>query len=315
MGLPGTPTPPRVELSPRTGFLIGVDSDGCAFDSMEIKHKECFIPATVRAWDLQPVSSLARETAEFVNLYSTSRGQNRWIALLRTLDLLRRRPEVAGRGVTVPDPAALRGFVTSGLPLSDAGLRAWADEHPHPDLERGLAWSADVNAEVERTVHGVPPFPGVLETLTALREHADLAVVSATPADALEREWGEHGLAPLVDVVGGQELGTKARQLEALAGGGRYAGGHVLLVGDAPGDRDAAAEYGALYFPVVPGREAESWRRLRTEGIARLLDGSFAGEYQDALIAEFDASLPSTPPWPLVPATAGDAPTTEGGAR
>ena len=31
-----------IELQPRYEFFIGIDSDGCAFDTMEIKHKECF---------------------------------------------------------------------------------------------------------------------------------------------------------------------------------------------------------------------------------------------------------------------------------
>src|SRR5512141_2466189 len=49
-------------------FLVAIDSDGCAFDTMEIKHKECFIPNIIKHWDLQPVSKFARAAAEFVNL-------------------------------------------------------------------------------------------------------------------------------------------------------------------------------------------------------------------------------------------------------
>ncbi len=29
-------------------FFVGIDSDGCAFDTMEVKHKECFIPNIIR---------------------------------------------------------------------------------------------------------------------------------------------------------------------------------------------------------------------------------------------------------------------------
>lgn len=28
------------DLAPARGFFVGIDSDGCAFDTMEIKHKE-----------------------------------------------------------------------------------------------------------------------------------------------------------------------------------------------------------------------------------------------------------------------------------
>jgi len=42
-------------------FFIGFDSDGCIFDSMEIKHKECFCPAYIKHFDLQVVAKYARE--------------------------------------------------------------------------------------------------------------------------------------------------------------------------------------------------------------------------------------------------------------
>ena len=48
-------------FQPRNDHFIGIDSDGCVFDAMEIKHKECFIPATIQCWRLQGVSSLVRE--------------------------------------------------------------------------------------------------------------------------------------------------------------------------------------------------------------------------------------------------------------
>ncbi|MEE9562616.1 MAG: HAD family hydrolase, partial [Thermoanaerobaculia bacterium] len=71
---------PLAELEPQHEFFVGIDSDGCAFDTMEIKHKECFIPNIIKHWGLQPVSKYAREAAEFVNLYSQWRGTNRWPA-------------------------------------------------------------------------------------------------------------------------------------------------------------------------------------------------------------------------------------------
>ena len=42
-------------------FLICVDSDGCAMDTMDIKHIRCFGPCMVKEWGLeewaQPVLS------------------------------------------------------------------------------------------------------------------------------------------------------------------------------------------------------------------------------------------------------------------
>ena len=284
------------DFSPAHPYFVGIDSDGCAFDAMEIKHKECFTPNTIRHWGLQAVSGYARETADFVNLYSVSRGQNRWIALVRVFDLLRERPEVIARGVQVPRGDALRAFIGSGLPLSDRGLGEYAAAHPDPELDRGLRWSAAVNASIAETVTGCPPFPYVRESLQSMHGSVDLMVVSATPVEALQREWTEHGLAPFMDVIAGQEMGTKARHIE-LAAKGKYADHHILLIGDAPGDRDAAQSTGVLYYPINPGQEDRSWKRFHDEAFPRFLDGSFAGSYQADLIAEFEALLPATPPW------------------
>ena len=284
------------DATPVHDVFVGVDSDGCAFDAMEIKHKECFTPATIRVWGLQAVSTLARETAEFVNLYSVHRGLNRWPALVRVLELLAARPEVAARGVDIPDPVRLREFLASGAPLSNDGLRSYAATHPDPELDRALAWTEAVDAAIAEMVVGVPPFPGVREALAVMHEQADVMVVSATPLAALEREWGEHGLTDHVDVVAGQEMGTKAQHL-AQAAKGRYADDRILLVGDAPGDRDAAASQGVAFFPIKPGHEAESWRVLREEAFGRVLAGTYRGAYERELVRDFEALLPARPPW------------------
>jgi hypothetical protein len=113
-------------LQPKHKFFVGIDSDGCAFDSMEIKHKECFCPNIIRYWNLQPVSKYAREAVEFINLYSKWRGTNRWPALILTFDLLRDRPEVLARNAAVPQAPKLRDFLASGKPLSNDGLGRWS---------------------------------------------------------------------------------------------------------------------------------------------------------------------------------------------
>ena len=69
-------------------FFIGIDSDGCVFDSMEIKHKECFCPAFIKHFGLQAASKYAREVWDFVNLYSRDRGCNRFLALKKALQLI-----------------------------------------------------------------------------------------------------------------------------------------------------------------------------------------------------------------------------------
>jgi phosphoglycolate phosphatase-like HAD superfamily hydrolase len=287
---------PLAELQPRHRFFVGIDSDGCAFDTMEIKHKECFCPNTIKYWDLQPVSKYAREAAEFVNLYSKWRGINRWPAVVMVFDLLRERPEVLARHAGIPQANQLRAFIDSGFALSNDGLRDYISEHAHPELEQGLAWSEAVNATVADMVHGVPPFPYVRESLEMMQDRADMIVVSATPVEALTREWQEHKIDRYVRVIAGQELGKKSQHL-ALAAGDKYPQRHVLMIGDAPGDMKAAKANDALFFPINPGDEDQSWERFHKEAFQKFLDGTYVGRYEAALIAEFEAYLPDVPPW------------------
>lgn len=287
---------PLADLKPIQSFFIGIDSDGCAFDTMEVKHKECFIPNIIQYWDLQPVSKYAREAAEFVNLYSKWRGINRWPALVKVFDLLQERHEVIARHVAIPEAKKVREFIASGKPLSDSGLKAYMADHTDPELDKALAWTRAVNETIGEMVHGVPPFPFVRESLQKIQGKADVVVVSATPTEALNREWEEHDIAKYARLIAGQEMGTKEQHL-ALAAKGKYSLDHILMVGDAPGDMKAARSINALFFPINPGHEDESWECFYTEGLAKFLNGSYAGAYEAKLIAEFEKVLPEVPPW------------------
>ena len=122
-----------------------------------------------------------------------------------------------------------------------------------------------------------------------------MMVVSATPVEALTKEWKEHGIDKYVSLIAGQEMGNKKEHLEAVVS--NYGESKVLMIGDAPGDQKAAKANNALFFPVVPGEEEASWEQLLEEGIDRFFNGSFAGEYEESLTGRFLARLPSDPPW------------------
>ncbi len=285
-----------LDLRPQHPFLVGIDSDGCAFDTMELKHKECFIPAFIYHYHLQGVSKYAREAAEFVNLYSKSRGCNRFHALIEQLTWLGRRPEVRARGAEVKAPPGVVAWTQRETKLANPALEKAVKETGDADLTQALAWSKDVNASIERVVHHVPPFPYVRECLEKLSGRADMLVVSATPGEALEREWEEHDLARHVAAICGQEVGSKK---EILGQAAKHPADHVLMIGDAPGDYQAAEANKALFFPINPGAEEASWRRCLEEGLDRFLSGTFGGDYQQVLLAEFEKRLPERPRWPV----------------
>lgn len=293
------PAQPLINFTPTKSYFIGIDSDGCAFDSMEIKQKECFIPNAIKCFGLQPISKYARETWEFVNLYSQWRGINRFPAITKTLDLLERRPEVRDRQFFVPRFEALRDWIEKeqapGNPALDKALQD-ATGAVKNELQLIMDWSKRVNASVADIVLGVPPFPFVRECLEKALDKADMIVVSATPGEALEREWTEHDLARYVSVIAGQEMGKKAEHLK-MAAIGRYDLDKILMVGDAPGDLKAARANDVLFYPIMPGHEDESWKLLLSEAMDKFFAGAYKGTYEDSLVARFLESLPSTPHW------------------
>jgi phosphoglycolate phosphatase-like HAD superfamily hydrolase len=296
MIVPGDPQLPLREFQKCNEFFVGIDSDGCAFDTMEVKHKECFIPNIIRYYNLAAVSKYAREAAEFINLYSRWRGINRFPALVMSFELLIERPEVLRRHHPIPALAGLRRWIERETKLSNPTLEAEAAATGDVELALALEWSEAVNRTIGEVVHHVPPFPFVQESLQIMQGRADVMVVSATPGEALEREWAEHGLEPFVGLIAGQELGSKREHL-ALAAVGRYESHKILMVGDAPGDLQTAESNGVLFYPIDPGFEDESWQRFFEEGLPRFLAENYAGAYMDAQIARFKELLPDTPPW------------------
>ncbi len=290
------PAQPLRDFPPRHEFFVGIDSDGCVFDSMEIKHKECFTPMFVKHFGLQPVAKYAREVWDFVNLYSKSRGINRYPALSNALNLLAERPEVHARAVRVPSSDELDAWMARETKHTLTTLRTEVEQRGNTALQPVLDWSLAVDAQIKDIVHGVPPFPGVRETLQQLTGRADAMVISQTPGPALEREWTEHDLAGQVALIAGQEMGSKRDHLR-LAAAAKYAPHHVLMIGDAPGDFNAAKSNHALFYPIIPGREDASWQRLLGEGLDAFFGLKYAGDYEAALLQEFNASLPEQPPW------------------
>ena len=287
------------DLKPTKEFFIGIDSDGCVFDTMELKHKECFAPMFIKHFRLQNASKYAREVWDFVNLYSKTRGLNRFPAAARALDLLRVRQEVIARKVAVYDTRPLEEWIARETKLGNAALKKEV-ESGNQALAVPLAWSLAVNQAVADIATNVPPFPFFRESLQKMSARADVMVVSQTPTETLVREWKELGIDRFVRAIAGQESGTKAEHIQ-FAAGGKYPPEKILMIGDAPGDFKAARSNQALFYPIVPGHEEASWERLFKEGLDRFFAGTYAGEYEAGLIREFDASLPENPPWISTP--------------
>jgi len=296
------PAQPLKDFTPKHEFLIAIDSDGCAFDTMGIKQRECFCPWMIAFYRLQPVAEAARQCKEFADLFSRTRGLNRHKTTKRILtELLPSHPMTRARNFQVPQfPHYFKWVDDPESVLSNDGLRKaiaqTRSEDARQELANALAWSQRVNRAVKEIVRDIPPFPYVRESLEKLAPLADVIVVSATPCEALRREWNEHDIARYVQIIAGQEMGTKKKHL-AFAARGKYAPGKVLMIGDAPGDMKAAKANDLLFYPINPGDERRSWQRFFEEGIEKFINGKYAGGYEKERIAEFEGYLPENPPW------------------
>lgn len=296
------PAQALIDFQPTQDYLVAIDSDGCAFDAMGIKQSECFCPMMIGYFGLQPVADAARECKMFADLFSRTRGANRHKTIVRILtELLPAHPKVKQRGFQVPRFDHYAAWVNNPQSmLSDAGLKKAISETSSPqarqELEQVLKWSMRVNEMVAEIVRDVPPFLFVRESLQKAAEKADIIVCSATPTDALEREWTEHGLARYVKVVAGQEMGSKAEHL-AIVSNGKYRKDRVVMLGDALGDRDAAAKNGVLFYAINPGDENASWKRFYKEVFDLFIAGRYAGAAEQAVIASFEQCMPEHPSW------------------
>ncbi len=276
--------------------IIGIDSDGCVFDSMTVKQREHFHPLIIKYWHLEKCEKELRACAEFVNLFSKNRGINRFPALLFAFELFNDYPGVRESGIALPQTEALRAYIGSGLALGNPTLISETERTGDPELKRLLAWSLAINEDIDRNMREIPPFEWALKALQLAAQRSDLFVVSQTPEEALVKEWNLHNIHQYVYLIAGQELGTKAVHLE-LASRGKYDPQRVLMIGDAPGDHKAALANKALFYPINPGHEEASWERFCTEAFDKFLAGTFDAAYQEMLTEEFNATLPEHPPW------------------
>lgn len=278
------PNDPFSSFRPRTEWLVCVDSDGCAMNTMDAKHKQAFCPQLLRVYGLEAYAGLITPYWMQLNLYSCTRGINRFKGLAATLLMLQ------DEGVAVPGAQAYCAWVKTSPTLSNAALQEKIAAGGGIGFERALEWSVAVNQAIERMGGSARPFRGVREALAILHAKADVVVVSSANGEAITTEWTRHGLAAHTDLLLGQDAGTKEACIKALIQKG-YKPGHVLMIGDALGDRNAAQGAGALFYPILVGRERQSWQTLIAEAFPRFLASRYAGAYEGAQAALQSAIL------------------------
>lgn len=267
-------------------YLICVDSDGCAMDTMDIKHIRCFGPCMVDEWELSEWKDAILKRWNDINLYTMTRGINRFKGLAMALK------EINDTYKKIEGVEVLEKWVENSDELSNPALKRAIEKDDNICLRKALSWSEKVNNSINNdlTFEEKKPFKGVKEALEYAHQYADIAIVSSANLQAVEEEWKLYGLLDYVDIILAQNVGSKAFCIQELLKKG-YDADRVMMTGDAVGDFEAAKKNGVFYYPIRVRYEKESWEEFKTDAVIRLTSGTYAGEYQQKQIDAFMDNL------------------------
>ena len=269
-------------------YLVCVDSDGCVMDTMNCKHFHCFGPCMVTEWGLEEWKEEILDRWNVINLFSMTRGINRFKGLAMALG------EINEKYQPITGIAALQHWADTAPALSNDAVAKAAADAADADaklvFEKALSWSKAVNAAIVELDEALKvPYDGAKEGLAAAHTFADVAMVSSANRDAVEEEWGKFGLLEHTDIVLAQDIGSKAACIKEMLKFG-YDLDKVVMVGDAPGDCDAAEKNGVHYYPILVNHEKESWEEAIAVAFSKLQSGEYAA-YGAAKKQEFLRNL------------------------
>lgn len=237
-------------------FLLCVDSDGCAIDTMDVKHKECFGPCMIHEWKLEKWQDKIQERWNEINLYSMTRGINRFKGLALALS------EINETYQHIDGVEELVVWAKEAKELSNHALQEIIDHNGSEIFKKSLQWSIAVNEAITKLPWSKKrAFAGVSEAFDVVKDTADIVIVSSANREAVAEEWERFGLLSKIDLMLCQDAGSKAHCIEELQKKG-YAKEDILMVGDAPGDLAAATSNQVYFYPVLVGDEEKSWKEL-----------------------------------------------------
>lgn len=259
-----------------TNIIYAVDSDGCAMDTMTYKHELFFGPLAAKEYGVEDKETFQKNW-EDINLYSRTRGVNRFEGLVLGLK------SVDYGGINVDN---LYRWVEETDSLSNDSLEVEIEKYGTEDLKRALTWSIAVNEEIAEAEGHDEAFEGAVAGLAKMAELGTVNVVSSANKEAVEDEWERHGLMEHVDDLYCQDRGKKADVLAGFIAAGTDPK-DIIMVGDSPGDLEAAEQNGTWFFPIIVGDEKASWDDFRENIADKVANGNFTQEDHDSYTEKF----------------------------
>lgn len=265
-------------------FLICIDSDGCVMDTMNSKHYTCFGPQLIEIFDLHHHNDYILSYWNELNLYSKTRGINRFLGLYTTLEKLHKEK------IIKDDLSDLKMYVEESESLSNDSLIKLLEVKGSAILKKALAWSHAVNSCIVQLPKGNDIFKESTESLIAAHELADVVVVSAANKEALIEEWNRLDVAKYTNMIFGQDYGSKSEIIRDLKLKG-YKEENILMIGDALGDLKAARDNDVYFYPIIVNEEKESWIEFRENVLSSFVENKNFKEIEDKYIKRMKTVL------------------------
>lgn len=266
-------------------YAFCVDSDGCVMDTMTPKHRFCFGPEAIKMWNLLPWEKEAEKRWEEINLWQKTRGINRFQGIYRFLYEFRDKISEAD------ELPRLEHWLQTTGEYSERALAKEVKKTGSKLLQQVLDWSDKVNESINRLPkEKTRVFTGAKDIISRICKETDVYIISSANREAVCREWEEASVLNYVTECMTQEKGTKCECLKKVCALG-YESSHVLMVGDALGDKESADVAGIPFFPILAGKEEESWQEGRESAFLAWLNENYTKEMQQKYERQFYQNL------------------------
>ena len=241
------------EFKKNKKYLLCVDSDGCAMDTMNIKHFRCFGPCLADIYGFTENRQAFLKRWNEINLFEITRGINRFVGFATILKEMYPQDK---------DILAFDAWAHNAKELSEKAVLQEYEATKKQVFKKAYDWSMAVNTSINAlSAYDKNAFAGVKECLIYAKENFDIAIVSSANYVAVVEEWKRCGLLEHTDVITTQSDGSKAHCIAALIKKG-YDKENVVMCGDAEGDLKAAKTNGVTFYPILVNKEQQSWKNL-----------------------------------------------------
>lgn len=231
-------------------------------DTMTYKHKNIFGPIASEIFAIENKEKFQRNW-ENINLYSKSRGINRFEGLYETL-----------KSVNYPYLEGIKEWINKTSELSNQSLEREIKKYKSRELVKTLEWSKKVNKKISENENKFQAFDNVRESLLNMSKNGSVYVVSSANKEAVEKEWEKNHLIEYVEKIFCQDTGKKKEIIQSLIKE-KDEKSLFIMIGDAPGDLRAAKKNNILFYPILAGKEVVSWKEFNKNIINKIVNRSY----------------------------------------